>query len=839
MSPAQICLPSDSDLQAAADGFRGRELPIHYTSPEELEIHPDLTQEERVRRLKIMLSQVAGPGGLESLSVSTPAAGYESLSESPETARDTLMTAVRKLRSGGSLSPDEAFGLEAIVLPDKRPVVFIRNNVFDPLPMDDWVHLNKPDVHARLEPLFTSIGRVELPTTPSIPYGGTGFLVGPDLLITNRHVARLFTDGLGSRLRYHSGGSAVDFKREDGTPLSDTSARVEVAGVVMIHPYWDVALLKVVGLPASAQPLPLSVLAPEAILGRDVVVVGYPARDYRNPFDIQDRIFELKYGVKRMQPGKVQRRDRIQSFENDVDAMTHDSSTLGGNSGSAVIDVATGTIVGLHFAGEYLKANYGVPTYELARDNRVVAAGLNFQGSVAPTTAWASSWVRVDAGPEDIPKPDHLIPPPPTPSPSLTTLAAGAMVSFTIPLNVTISVGTPVMVGAASPTDPAAADASVEKVPVIYPSIESRVGYRNDFLDLADGKTVPMPQLTSAGKATAAKLDDGTQVLHYHKFSLVMHKKRRLSLFTAANVDWRPQKRKIDGRKPSRKELDGFTGNEREDWVIDSRIPFDHQLPDHFYTRDGGSFDKGHLVRRDDVAWGDSFEDMQKGNGDTFHTTNCSPQTAEFNRGGSRDFNWGALEDMVQQETKAEKVCVFFGPVLDDGDRFFHGLVKSRAEVSIQIPKSFWKIIVANNDGEPAAFGFVLHQALLGVDLHDELAVPNAWKNYSSRSPVLCILDQGYSIARHEIQGTEVLPELSAPAGEVGRPRGAVEGARGHCRSSPGATRCGEEGFLDLVQATVFGHRQAAQTSTAGGPAAAPHRRATRSPQARTRRLPA
>ena len=31
-----------------------------------------------------------------------------------------------------------------------------------------------------------------------------------------------------------------------------------------------------------------------------------------------------------------------------------------------------------------------------------------------------------------------------------------------------------------------------------------------------------------------------------------------------------------------------------------------------------------------------------------------------------------------------------------------------------------------------------------------------------------------------------------------------------------GATRCGEEGFLDLVQATVFGHRQAAQTSTAG-----------------------
>src|SRR5208283_1701016 len=68
-----------------------------------------------------------------------------------------------------------------------------------------------------------------------------------------------------------------------------------------------------------------------------------------------------------------------------------------------------------------------------------------------------------------------------------------------------------------------------------------------------------------------------------------------------------------------------------------------------------------------------------------------------------------------------------------------------------------------------------------------------------SRSPVLCIPDQGCSIAHHETQGTEVLPELSALADEVGRPRGACEGARGHRRSSPGATRRGEEGFLDLV----------------------------------------
>src|SRR5208283_6055803 len=41
------------------------------------------------------------------------------------------------------------------------------------------------------------------------------------------------------------------------------------------------------------------------------------------------------------------------------------------------------------------------------------------------------------------------------------------------------------------------------------------------------------------------------------------------------------------------------------------------------------------------------------------------------------------------------------------------------------------------------------------------------WKTAGSRSPVLCIPDQGCSIAHHETQGTEVLPELSALADEV------------------------------------------------------------------------
>jgi endonuclease G len=685
-----------------------------------------------------MLTQIAGPDGLEALSASTMESTLERVEPaSSDITRTDIQNALRKLETGAPLSPTEAFGLEAIVIPDKRPVVFIRNNVFAAVPMDEWVHLNKPEVHARLEPLFPSIGRIELPMTPNIPYGGTGFVVGPNLLMTNRHVARLFAEGVGTYLTYQPGSSAVDFKREDGTSETDTSALVKVTGVVMIHPYWDMALLTVDGLPVSAMPLKLSVQAPEELVGKDVVVVGYPARDYRNDLDLQDRIFEKKYGLKRMQPGKVQMRARIRSFESLVDAMTHDSSTLGGNSGSALIEVATGTIVGLHFAGEYLKANYAVPMYELARDSRVVnGVNLNFQGTVSFTDAWVGAWTRLDGSanptaPKEEQKNTHVQ----SPVSALPPIPDGAVVTFTIPLHVTISVGTAVKVDAGAsvvltPTTDVLAEAEIEKVPVIYPNLELRTGYQKDFLEFPDGNAVPMPQLTVAGKAVAAKLDDGSLVLHYHKFSVVMHKKRRLALFTAANVDWRPEKRQIGVQKPSRKQLNGFTGNEREDWVTDPRIPLDHQLPDYFYTHDVGAFDRGHLVRRDDVAWGETFADMQKGNGDTFHTTNCSPQTAEFNQAKHGDTNWGALENMVQRETKAEKVCVFSGPVLDDDDRYFHGTVKSGVEVSIQIPSKFWKIIVANNGGEPAVFGFVIDQDLAEVDLHNEFVVPQVWKQY-------------------------------------------------------------------------------------------------------------
>jgi endonuclease G len=484
----------------------------------------------------------------------------------------------------------------------------------------------------------------------------------------------------------------------------------------MIHPYWDMALIRVAGLPAAHRPLKLSVRTPEDLVERDVVAVGYPGRDTRNDLDVQDRIFRRTYDVKRLQPGQARQRARVKSFENVVDAMTHDSSTLGGNSGSAIIDVETGEVVGLHFAGVYLRANYAVPAYELARDARVVGAGVNFAGRVAATDDWADAWGSA-GGSERRPANNRPV-----------LLADGNGTTWEIPIRVSVSIGPP---GRAAPVA-VGVEARPMQPPVIYPRLGTRKGYQPGFLDLPGGEEVPLPQLTAAGKRAAAELDDGVYELKYHKFSVVMHKKRRLALFTAANVDWRPESREVDGEVPSRRTLTEIPEGTIEEWVTDRRISLEHQLPDVFFTKDRTAFDKGHLVRRDDVCWGAAglsgdakFRDIQKGNGDTYHTTNCSPQVKGFNQAVGED-NWGDLEKMIQRETGAETVILFAGPVLAEDDREFQGR-DLNGEVWIPIPSRYWKVVVAAGDDGPRAYGFVIEQDLSDVRW-EEFAVPPEWQ---------------------------------------------------------------------------------------------------------------
>ncbi|MEO1528810.1 MAG: trypsin-like peptidase domain-containing protein [Planctomycetota bacterium] len=214
----------------------------------------------------------------------------------------------------------------------------------------------------------------------------------------------------------------------------------------MIHPFWDMALLEVEGL--DREPLTLKTQHPDELREKEIAIIGYPAQDSRNDAALQSRIFDDVFNVKRLQPGKVKLRRELTFSGTQAKAMTHDSSTLGGNSGSAVIEIETGKVVGLHFAGLYLDANFAVPSFEMARDPRVVDAGVRFDGDVPPTDEWDSHWRRAD--PDDFGPPKTVSVPVAGQTGTINTVRLtgsssgdASAVNWTIPLQISVTVEQP------------------------------------------------------------------------------------------------------------------------------------------------------------------------------------------------------------------------------------------------------------------------------------------------------------------------------------------------------------------------------------------------------------
>lgn len=648
-----------------------------------------------------------GGGGFESVR----GAGFETLETTPvENVHADAERGLQKLADDRphEMTDEEIFGLEAIVMPQNRPVVFVRGEAYDDIG-EPWLSLNPPAVKSRIARLLPSIGRIEVPNSPLIPYGGTGFVVGKGLLMTNRHVAALFSRGLGLTIRYTAGDAAVDFKRQVDSRDGDTSAYLVVRGVEMVHPFWDMALLAVDGLP-EGRVLSLSTRSPDDLADHNIVAVGYPARDDRSDLALQDRIFGGKYNVKRLQPGILRRRANVRSFENRVNALTHDASTLGGNSGSAIIDVDTGEVVALHFAGAYLKANYAVPMYELARDSRVVASKLNFDGALTPSNDFDPSWASIlgleassTAQPEqqkqlvgqaDGPSVDLQSP---KPSPRPQGPEASHVATWTIPLKISISVGPaePTVHPAPAPQSADAADmVEAEEAVVVDPDYSNRAGYDAKFLD---GLALPLPRLSEAMKQDTAEVradartHDDRFELAYHHYSIYMNKRRRTAWFSAANVDG-DQRPNIGKREGDR-------------WFRDPRIDRSEQLGQEAFET---GIDRGHLTRREDTAWGSDVASASAANADTFHFTNCSLQASAFNRGKER---WQGLEQfLLEKHAKKERrrMTVITGPLFASNDPAYRN---EKMTYTVRCPLRFWKVcVLIRQDGTPSATAFLLGQ---------------------------------------------------------------------------------------------------------------------------------
>jgi DNA/RNA endonuclease G (NUC1) len=272
------------------------------------------------------------------------------------------------------------------------------------------------------------------------------------------------------------------------------------------------------------------------------------------------------------------------------------------------------------------------------------------------------------------------------------TVLGGSEVTLTVPLQITLRFGTP----AAVPVSAAVAAAPLPEsvafaVPVIDPQYGNREGYDPEFL--GDGaQALPLPKLTRAQEAEAARVRDAERgdnpyELKYHHFSVVLHGKRRLAFFTAVNIDGR-----------FARSIERAT----DKWYYDPRVGQEAQVGNELYK--GTMFDRGHLVRRLDPAWGRTTHVAKVANDDTFHFTNCSPQHKRFNEGKNL---WAGLEDYLLHKATGERkrLTVFTGPVLRPDDPAFRG---------VPIPKQFWKVaVVARPNGRLASLGFVVSQEAL------------------------------------------------------------------------------------------------------------------------------
>lgn len=703
-----------------------------------------MDRKEKLERLRSYLKRIAPEGELEGLA---PGSGdFESVRG---VARDREIDAANrgivKLAREQAPDEDEMRALEAIVAPTGRPVIDIVADSFE-TPPAPWSHLGEEAARAPIEAAIPSIGRIEVPEHPQVPYAGTGFVVGEGLIMTNRHVAALFASGVGARgLQFLPGQRAgLDFRREF---VPSDPVYVEVKQVAMIHPHWDMALLRVEGLLESRGSLTLAVDHPEDLQGREVAVIGYPAQDWRSDVDLQNRIFRGVFNVKRLQPGKVMGRSEIRSFGHYVTAVTHDSSTLGGNSGSAVVDLESGQVVGLHFAGRYLEANFAVPTHELARDSRIVDAGVVFGGTLEATSAWDPAWATADPPDE---QEQSSLPAAVVGSEPRSPLAAGGdtgLGTWTIPLQISVRVGTP----SRGPSRDALGLTLALEAPRYSvepdPRYDLRRGYDSRFL--GGDHEIPYPWLTDEQYRKVARnrwASEKRHVLPYSHFSVVMNRERRLAYYSAVNIDGRSE------RSISREDFN-------DKWFLDPRILPGEQLQDDLYVRN--KLDRGHLVRRLDPVWGEQFSDAKTAHDDTFHWTNCSPQHERFNRSKS---TWGGVENYILHNTNTRdlRVTVFTGPVFGDDDPMF----TTEGGDQVKIPLQFWKVVaVVRPDGQLSATAYLLSQSRLVDDMLAEEFVFGPFKEFQTTVREIEELTElsFHQLRQHDPLGTGVEEATSRP----------------------------------------------------------------------------
>ncbi len=503
----------------------------------------------------------------------------------------------------------------------------------------------------------SAVGRVNIRDEHGRLTGyGTGSLVSPELLLTNHHV---LPDAATA------GFSVIEFDYQDGAdglPRPVHAFRLDPGRFFAADEDLDFAL---VAVHASAEELSgfgfnrLIGTEGKAIVGDFVTIVQHPKGEKKKVALRENRVVDV-----------------LEQF------LHYETDTEPGSSGSPVFNDQW-EVVALHHAS--------VPTGDHAELGRFINEGIR----VSKLLAFLRG-KQFTAGEQALV--DRL-----STRAERTAPAAGdggpRVLTLTMPVDIRLR------------AEPAAAAPETGR---IDPDYSNREGYDPAFL----GPEVPLPALPEALVPLAAINRQATAepryVLPYHHFSVVLHKERRLALFTAVNIDGRAS-------RALRREADH--------WSLDPRVEESEQVGEEIYR--ANPLDRGHLVRRLDPAWGATEAIAQLGNDDTFHFTNCSPQHKDFNQNKT---TWAGLEDYVLNNAANHdlKVTVLTGPVLAEDDDRYRG---------VQLPRQFWKVVaMVKAGGTLSATAYLLSQEELikGLEAEGEFSY-GAYRTY--QVPVRRIAD--------------------------------------------------------------------------------------------------
>lgn len=572
-------------------------------------------------------------------------------------------------------SPADALMTESIVMRRRRPVLAIRNGAADlvfPDPDDAGIWKKRlQDASGLLAPAIAAVGRIELTNHPDYSWIGTGWLVHERYLVTNRHVAEVFALRHANRFGFQRSADgemvvSIDLLQEIGRADS-LVFKVKAISYIEESPGLDMAFLEVEQIDGGTA-TPIRLPGGSTATMPFVATIGYPAYDSRVPEpDLMRQIYGDVFDKKRLAPGAITNVEQ--------ERLLHNCTTLGGNSGSAVIDLRTGEAVGLHFSGSFLRTNYAVPGSLVKKRLDALLAG-RLAERRAPVHSTSPQRNSVTA---------------PVATNKTPSNGGGNTRSITIPLVVTVSLGEPspgAVTWLATPPrgsapvvpnddDDDLTEPETEATPADY---ANRDGYEKAFL--GTNFTVDLPKVEQAADDILT-FDGGQHVLRYEHFSVVMNKARRMCFFSAGNIDGARSK-----------------GSKRTAWRYDPRIPQAMQIMKECYGNPP-KFSRGHMTRREDPAWGSTDAERQLGSDDTMHVTNATPQMQSFNAP-----IWLALEDYALQHARedSQKISVFTGPFFDDAaDPTMFG---------VRIPISFWKVIafVHDQNGKLCATGYEMSQ---------------------------------------------------------------------------------------------------------------------------------